>query len=216
MSLPSVMWSLLILLHAGFVLWYTSLGGPLSDTEIERYVGILSEQGSSAEEIARVRAFLEADTGDDFVMVNLIEMRDEPTPIEGVPADASAADLLDRYMAHMYPALFSRACHPVLFGEAAAAALDLWGIENARHWTLAGMMRYRSRRDMMEIATHPAFHGPHEFKIAAMSKTIAFPIDPWIHGGDPRLVLGLAFAVVGLLVHGLEGHRRARRRARGA
>jgi hypothetical protein len=145
-------------------------------------------------------------------MVNVIEMRNPPTQIEGVAPGDTASEVMGRYMEYMYPALFSRACHPVLYGEAAAAALDVWGIEGAERWTTAGMMRYRSRRDMLDIASNPAFQGPHEFKLAAMNKTIAFPVDPWFHLGDPRLVLGLLGLVIGLLVHGFEGHRRARRR----
>jgi len=61
-------------------------------------------------------------------------------------------------------------------------------------------MRYRSRRDMMEISTNPDFEGPHDFKIAAMAKTVAFPLDPWANAGDPRLLLGLISLIVMLLL----------------
>ena len=74
-------------------------------------------------------------------------------------------------------------------------------------WTTGAGMRYRSRRDMLDIATNPAFAGSHEFKVAAMRKTIAFPIDPWIQLGDPRLVLALLF---GLLGSGLSWREAAR------
>ncbi len=216
MSLPTVVWSVLLVLYLAFFAWYTSFGGPLSDDEIAHYVGILQERGRSADEIAGLRDFLASDTGDDFAMVNVIEMREPPLQIEGVSPGESAQQVLDRYMTYMYPALFSRACHPVVFGQAAAVALDAFGIEGARQWSTGAVMRYRSRRDMMEIATNPAFGDSHEFKIASMKKTVAFPIDPWMHLGDPRLVLGLLLLVVGLLVHGFEGHRRATRRAQGA
>jgi hypothetical protein len=215
MSRPAVVWTLLVLVYAAFASWYTSCDGPLTQDEIAHYVALMEERGRSPEEVARLRAFLENDTGDDLVMVNAIEMREPPLQLDGVPPGESASQVLDRYMQYMYPALFRRACHPVLVGQAAAPALDVWGIEGARHWTMAGMMRYRSRRDLMEIATNPGFQGPHEFKIAAMAKTVAFPIDPWFQLGDPRLVLALAFGVVGLAAHGLAGHRRARRRSRG-
>lgn len=46
----------------------------------------------------------------------------------GVPADATAQDLMDRYIEHMVPELFKRACHSVLFGQLTAPALDIWGI----------------------------------------------------------------------------------------
>jgi hypothetical protein len=187
-------------LYLAFFSWYTSCGGPLSSEEIDAYVDIMRERGRAEEEIANLTAFLESDTGDDLVIVNLIEMREPPTPIEGVEPGESASDVLGRYMEYMWPALLQRACHPVLFGIAAAPAVEVWGIEGAERWSQAGLMRYRSRRDLMEIATNPAFSGPHEFKIAAMMKTIAFPIDPWGQLGDPRLVLGLAVAVLGLAI----------------
>jgi hypothetical protein len=67
-------------------------------------------------------------------------------------------------------------------------------------------MRYRSRRDMVEIAGNSEFQGSHEFKIAAMAKTIAFPLDPWLSLGDPRLLFALILGVIGL---GLSKVRRA-------
>jgi hypothetical protein len=189
---------LLALLYVAFFAWYTSWGGPLEPAEIGHYAERMRERGRSPEEIAQLLAFLEADTGDDFVMVNLIEMREPPTRVPGVGPDETAQQVLDRYMAFMWPELLRRACHPVLMGQAAAPALDVWGIEDAEQWSVAGVMRYRSRRDLMEIATNPGFAGPHEFKIAAMRKTLAFPADPWLQLGDPRLLLGLVFAVIAL------------------
>jgi hypothetical protein len=50
---------------------------------------------------------------------------------------------------------------------------------------------------MLEITSNPDFGGSHEFKVAAMRKTIAFPIDPWMQLGDPRLVLALLLGLIG-------------------
>lgn len=191
-------WGIPAVLYALFFYWYTSFGGPLSHDEIESYLSIV-EARSSIDELAELRRFLEADTGDDFVMVNAIEMRETPEQLPGVLPGESSGEVLDRYMAYMWPALLTRACHPVLFGQAASKALDVWGIDNASTWTQAGLMRYRSRRDLMDIAANPAFQGPHEFKIAAMAKTIAFPVDPWMQAGDPRLILGLVLLILALL-----------------
>ena len=49
----------------------------------------------------------------------------------------------------------------------------------------------------------------HRFKVAALEKTIAYPLDPWFQLGDPRLVLALLFAIVGLSVQVLAGRRQA-------
>lgn len=191
-------WGIPAVLYALFFYWYTSFGGPLSQDEIESYLSIV-EARSSIDELAELRRFLDADTGDDFVMVNAIEMRETPEQLPGVLPGESSGEVLDRYMAYMWPALLTRACHPVLFGQAASKALDVWGIDNASTWTQAGLMRYRSRRDLMDIAANPAFQGPHEFKIAAMAKTIAFPVDPWMQAGDPRLILALVLLILALL-----------------
>ncbi len=198
MNRSLLVWGVPAAFYALFFFWYTSFGGPLTTDEIEGYMSILREQASN-DELADLRRFLEEDTGDDFVMVNAIEMRATPQPLPGVLPGDSSSDVLGRYMAYMWPALLTRACHPVLFGEAAAEALDVWGIDNARAWSQAGLMRYRSRRDMMDIAANPAFQGPHEFKIAAMAKTIAFPVDPWMQAGDPRLILALVLLILALV-----------------
>ena len=133
------------------------------------------------------------------IVKKVIELREVPSQVPGVIPGESAVEVLDKYMAYMWPALLRRACHPVIMGTAAAPALDLWGIDGAENWSQAAFMRYRSRRDMMEIAGNPDFQGPHEFKIAAMAKTVAFPADPWLSAGDPRLLLALIFIIAGLL-----------------
>ena len=206
---PALVWAVLGVLYGSFFFWYTSFGGPLSSEEIELYLSSAIARGGTPEDLSDLRAFLESDTGDDFVMVNVIEMREPPTAVEGVEPGETAAQVLDRYMEYMWPALLKRACHPVLMGSAAAVALDVWGVEGAERWSTAGLMRYRSRRDLMEIAARPEFSGPHEFKVASMTKTIAFPIDPWFQLGDPRLVLALLFLCVGLAVQPFAARRGA-------
>lgn len=195
-----VVFGVLALVWLVFAGWYTSCGGPLTSEEVDGYLGRMESRGGAPERIAVIRAFLESDTGDDFVMVNAISMNPHPGPVPGMPEGASAQQILDGYMAYMWPALLSRASHPIVFGVAAAPSLEQFGIEGAEQWSQAGLMRYRSRRDLMEIATNDAFGDAHLYKVAAMSKTFAFPIDPWAQLGDPRLFLFLVLALVGLLL----------------
>ena len=74
---------------------------------------------------------------------------------------------------------------------------------------------YGGRRDIMELMEAMATSGTniHDFKIAALSKTIAFPLDPWGQAGDPRLLLALVFLVVGLT---MQLRHNARTGSRGA
>ena len=92
-------------------------------------------------------------------------------------------------MEHMYPELLKRASHPIFSGNAVFYSMDVLGIEGAERWTQAALMRYRSRRDIVEIASNPVFQGKHEFKIAALDKTIAYPVETQLYLSDPRLLL---------------------------
>ena len=204
-------WLVLIGLYGAFFSWYTSFEGPLTTEEITHYIGRLesSEPPASPERVARLRKFMEEDTGDDFVMVNVIDIYDTPLQIEGVAPGESSDDVLAKYMDYMLPELISRACHPVLYGQAANTAMDIMNADGMEQWTRGAGMRYRSRRDLLEIAGNSDFADSHEFKIAAMRKTIAFPIDPWFQLGDPRLVLALLLGLIGSALSWREAARRS-------
>ena len=193
-------WLTAAVLYTAFFSWYTSFGGPLSEQEIDKYMAFFEQRGIEPEQKRKLEQFLRSDTGDDFAMINVIDMYATPLQVPGVEPGESSDDVLDKYMQYMYRALFARASHPVFVGDAAASALDLMNAPEMHQWTRSALMRYRSRRDMMEITTNPAFSGSHDFKVAAMHKTIAFPLDPWFQLGDPRLVLAL---ILSLIVLGL-------------
>ena len=185
-----LLWSILAALYLGFRLWYDGGGGPLTPDEVQHYVAILEERGTDPSRIENLRKFLADDTGRDFVMANFIDLQDKP----------GAQEELDRYMAHMYPALFARAGHPVLAGPVVGGALDIWGIDGAEHWTMVGLVRYRSRRDMIEIATDPAFRDAYQFKNSSMQKTIAIPSEPFLQLGSPRWLVAGALVTLGALL----------------
>jgi hypothetical protein len=78
--------------------------------------------------------------------------------------------------------------------------MDLVGIEGAETWDQAALMRYKSRRTMMEIVTNPNMMNRHDFKIAALQKTIAYPVEPFGFYSDMRLIFGMLIAIVGLSI----------------
>jgi hypothetical protein len=188
------------LLYLLFFSWYTSFGGPLTDKEINEYLAHFDQRGIAAEQRRMLEQFMRTDTGDDFVMLNVIDMYETPLQVAGVQPGDSSADVLDKYMEYMYPALFARASHPVMFGNSASIAMDLMNAPAMDHWTQGAMMRYRSRRDFLDITANPAFSGSHDFKVAALRKTIAFPLDPWTQLGDPRLVLALLLGLLAMIL----------------
>ncbi len=181
-----------------FVLWYTNLTGPLTQEEIDTAMQRLQAEQASPEEIARMRQFMEEDSGGQFIMVNLMDMNPNPPELPATGAGAGSGALLNHYMEYMYPALLSRASHPVFMGEAFAPAMDIIGIEGAEDWDQNALMRYRSRRDLIELTSNPAFNERHDYKLAALTKTIAYPVEVRLYFSDPRFLLLLILMVLTL------------------
>jgi hypothetical protein len=194
-----LLWGIPAVIYMAFVFWYTDFNGPMAEAEIEHYVQKMRENNAPASQIARLREFMAADTGRQFLMVNIIDMAETPDRIAGIGPGESSGEVMNRYMEHMYPALFSRACHPAFFGVAVFGAMDIVGIQGAERWTQAALFRYRSRRDLVDIATNPEFSGRHEFKLAALSKTIAYPVEAQLYLSDPRALLLLILLVIAAL-----------------
>ena len=205
-------WFILIFIYCTFFVWYTDLGGKLDSDEIATYlvkmqdnreaVGFSSpaEKERAKEQGVIIEEFMREDTGRQFFVVNNIDMSENPQDVEGAQPGEDADQLMSRYMEHMYAELFKRASHPVFLGSAVSTAIDIVGIENAESWDSAALMRYKSRRAFMEIVSNPKMLGKHEFKIAALNKTIAYPVETVIYLSDPRLLLGLILIIIGLII----------------
>lgn len=194
------LWLAPALLYGVFVFWYTDFHGPLSDAEVDEFIVTMKTNGSDPETITFIDKFAREDSGRQFLMVNNIDYNDNPADVAGADPGETAEQLMARYMEHMIPALLTRACHPILMGSAVYPSMDLVGIEGAENWDAGALFRYRSRRAFLEIVTNPAFKGKHHFKTAALDKTIAYPIEPNLYLGDPRLLLGLILLAITALI----------------
>ena len=205
-------WLVLIAIYGAFFLWYTDLGGKLNSDEIETYLVKLQENSkakgiSSPAELEmskatfkRVEKFMREDSGKQFLMVNNIDMSENPEDIEGAQPGETANQLMDRYMEHMYPELLKRASHPIFVGNSVLQAVDIVGIENAEDWDSIALMRYKSRRAFMEVVSNPKMLGKHEFKVAALDKTIAYPVETFLYLSDPRMLLAFILIILGLVL----------------
>ncbi|MBM89366.1 MAG: hypothetical protein CMQ41_13420 [Gammaproteobacteria bacterium] len=202
MNYRKSLWLVSFLLYAAFTAWYTDFGGPIKEGEIAEFSETLS-QWMPPDRVQYIIQFMRNDTGRQFLMVNIIDDNENPPIVEGAEPGESSEQLMGRYMEHMYSQLLRRASHPVIAGQAVHGALDLVGVEDlptAGDWASAALMRYRSRRTFMEIITHPQMNRRHDFKIAALEKTIAYPIEMQLYLSDPRLLLALILMVITLLL----------------
>jgi hypothetical protein len=194
MSTAVFIWTLAALAYALFWYWYVGFGHKIKAQEVEGYLSRLSAGAWSAEGLPLMRRFLETDTGRELVMVNNLRLR------RPVPGGKDPAALLEQYQKPFLGAVLRRGGHPFFVGRAVADNLEHWGIgDDARHWGAAGLIRYRSRRDMLECVLLPQFQNNHQFKQQALEKTFAYPTEVMMVACSPRWTVALLVVAIAAL-----------------
>ena len=194
-------WFISAVIYLIFFFWYTNTSGPLSPAEIDLVIDRIDKGEStiSKEDRSSFLRFLRNDDGGDFYMVNFLDINENPPTMEKTGESATASDLLDYYMEYMYPELFMRASHPVFAGNVSASALDHIGAEETKEWDRTAIMRYRSIRDMLEIANNEIFSERHEYIINSLIKTIAITVSATIFL-DFRIIIFFFLLTLTLLI----------------
>lgn len=197
-----LVWVVAAALYGWFRWFYDNRRAPLAETEIDALIPRLPEHArANVEEIARLRDFLLHDDGREFAMLNLVKLAAQPVSHPETGVATPAARLLEGYTRVFFRALVRKACHPAMAARVIGGYLDSWNVAADPGWTIVGYIRYRSRRDMMELVTDPRFANAHLFKIAATPVTLSFPTAPRVLiYASPRITVGLAIALLAALL----------------
>ena len=198
-----MIWAAALVAYLLFRLWYDGWRGPLGPAEVEAFrkslEGRYEGTGNSPE---TMRAFLEADDGREFVMLNLVKANMElvPDPAGGPPVQG--LNLLKRYSKRFMPVLLRNGGHPGIVARKVGGYVDAWNTAPDPGWTIAGFMRYRSRRDMMQLTLDPSFREGHPDKVAGVLSTFSFPTQRVVSlYVSPRVTVALIIALVAALSH---------------
>jgi hypothetical protein len=189
-------------LYGLFRAWYDNWRGPLRPEEIERFLAAMpSMPGAGGNDAETLRRFLEADDGREFYMLNLVRLADDAVPHPKTGAPTKPMALLREYFRSFVSVLARHAGHPALQARKIGGYVDAWSVPPDPGWSIVGMVRYRSRRDMIELASDPRFLAAHPFKISAIPVTASFPTKPgFVLVFGPRvwvaLLLGLGAALL--------------------
>jgi hypothetical protein len=174
-----MIWKIWILVPAAygiFLLWYYNWNGPLQPDEISDLVEAFNRaEGNQHTDAEVFRKFLEGDDGREFVMLNLIQLHEGTIahPVSG--KKMSASSLIGEYFGPFSLALLKRGGHPVFQARTVGGNIDSWNADDNVGFGTTAMMRYRSRRDLVELVLDPAFADGHVFKLAAIERTISYP-----------------------------------------
>jgi len=166
----------LLLVFLGFFAWHTPWGGPLPDAEIDTFLANQAEAGGSVwTDAAAFEAFLRADDGRPFVMINLMELREVASYPEGDAADArSGAEAGAAYGQAVILLLLQRGSYPVARAERSHTIINSLG-ESAAEFDSFAMVRYRSRRDLIDMLSSEAFLEAGVHKWASLDNTLVAP-----------------------------------------
>lgn len=196
-------WAVAAAAYAAFAAWYFNWRGRVRADEIDGYVArIRAVNPHSADRTADgvLRTFLEGDDGREFFMLNLVRLAPGEVKDPKTGAMRSARAVMQDYTKAFLPALIARGGHPAMVARKAGGYVDSWGVEADPGWSVVGYMRYRSRRDMAELASDPRFGGGHEFKFAAVPVTLSFPTQPMVLALlSPKVWVALVLALLAAL-----------------
>jgi hypothetical protein len=196
-------WPVAASLYVLFRVWYDNWRKPLSAQEVEHYLRLVqTSPGAEHTDADVLRQFLARDDGKEFVMCNLVRLHPQPVPHPLTGVMTQPRELIQEYFRPFAVSLFLHGGHPVITSRKVAGYVDAWNVPPDPGWTMAGMMRYRSRRDMLELTLDPRFMNAYPFKAAAVEQTYSFPtqvLSTMVL--RPRSAVALGLTLLAALVH---------------
>lgn len=195
----SINWSIFTLIYLLFLWWHGAFEGPLTSKEIDFYSKKIHEIAPE-NELEFMKKILQKDKGYPIYMMNAMKLREKPLARNGNETGNTSEETLRKYGNFVGSFLIRRGSYPIFYGIAEGKAASTWGIENAEEWTSAAVVRYKSIRTLLELAINPEFREMHEFKIAALEKTIAYPTFARIDLGALQLLMFFILLSLALVV----------------
>ncbi len=205
MGLVRRLWIALALVYGLFLAWhYNWLAKPLTAAEVEAVLAHVDGKGAvTPQEAANLRHFFSTDDGQPFYNLNLMEYRAQATYADGVahPGISTGVQADAEYSRLVLPLLLRRGSYPVFVSTKAANLLNSAG-QDADFFQKIAVVRYRSRRDMLDMIADPDYApaGPHKF--ASLARNVAVPMDPVmvVHAGHLVPVLLVLIGLAGSLL----------------
>jgi hypothetical protein len=191
------------IIYVLFLLWHRRwFSKPLSKEELTAWQEN-QERGQhsvySDLERENVRAFLEADDGKPFYMVNLMKYRDKALyPGGEFPEVKTGRQANAHYTKAVVRELIKRGSYPVFLSSKLSNLLTPGGDED--FFEEVGIVRYRSRRDMLQMTNGPDFIKAEPHKWASMEKTVVVPTKKLLMI-DLGVLVPLVLFVIWLLVN---------------
>jgi hypothetical protein len=189
-------WGSALALYLLFRLWYDNWRGPLTKAEIDAFIDGIQDNYSGRNEAGALRGFLEADDGKEFVMLNLVKIEPGMVTDPDTGQQVPGREMMQRYSQPFVKALLRKGGHPGMVGRKVGPYVDAWQVEPDPGWSIFGLMRYRSRRDLIAMVANPLFAQIHPYKALGIPVTYSFPTQRQISVyAGPRFTVALVLAL---------------------
>lgn len=166
-------------------MWHQPLRGPLTKSEVKTAFGEYFEQMQRGENLqaAKLIQFFLSDDGEPFYMINMNALPEDTPEIRQAAFE---------YGSYMLPRLLARASYPILSADVTNHLVNSLGPGLEKPEKLI-VVRYRSRRDFMEVISSP------EFRIAIEDKRAS--LDGWYSApGTAGVIVSMPLIVFVLLI----------------
>ena len=194
-------WAIAGLAYLAFLCWHEPwFIRPLAKAEVQAaFEGPLAKARLHPGEREMLLAFFNSDDGRAFYNINLMQYRVQAQYPDGQARAGivSGRDANKAYANVVVPLLLERAGYPV-FGSAKSGDLMMSADAGADFFEELAVVRYRSRRDMLEMIMDPRFIAGAPHKFASLEKNIASPSIPFIVV-DARALVAALLLVLTLL-----------------
>ncbi len=169
----------------GFAYWYSWSAKPLTTADIDTYMQVIEAQvqePGGKHDLVALRRFLSEDDGAPFYTVNLYKFHATAAYPSDADLSGSGRQAYDRFANVMIKLMLGRGSHPVFASS--------WADKPNSDWDRVVIVRYRSRRDLVDLFATEAFAEASMHKWASLAahnrmvvKAISIP--------DGRIVIWL-------------------------
>ena len=142
---------------------------PLTQDEVKQTMAEVEKQNQyTRHDLSELRAFLEQDDGQAFYTVNLYQFHDEANYVDSTEFSGSGTDAYGRFSSVMIKLMLGNFSFPIFGSE--------WLGLSDNEWDRMVIVRYRSRRDILNVFIDDRFVDANQHKWAAIKKHERFVV----------------------------------------
>lgn len=205
----------MLLVFGAFWTWQTPgwLWGPLTLDEVDYHLeqvekNLAMPPGKNAEVISRLRAWALADDGRPVYVLNLMRYYPQVLAFDGAPAfDGTPQQSNALYEQKVTPVAFSIGAYPLFLGPVQGDNL-LEQAAELDNWSRVILMRYPSRRAVLELFSDPRYAPWEPYKLMAL-RVLLVPVQAQVLLPELRWLVGGVLLLLFLLIGWVRAARRA-------